>query len=121
MIEQIDFGTREEYLLAEEATEQGITVVVSDLNDQLTVICGLATLGAEASYDAERTENYFALIESASTKGRTDHAPAPRARSPAPRTGEIVVQAPVDGRTQGNDPAPGCVRGGTRGSPSHVA
>ena len=68
MIEQIDFGTREEYLLAEEATEQGITVVVSDLNDQLTVICGLATLGAEASYDAERTENYFALIESASTK-----------------------------------------------------
>jgi hypothetical protein len=68
MIEQIDFGTREEYLLAEEATERGITGVVNDLNDQLTIICGLATLGAEASYDAERTENYFALIESASTK-----------------------------------------------------
>ena len=65
MIEQIEFGTRDEYLLAEEATERGMAAVVADLNDQLTVICGLAHLGGDASYDAERTESYFAQIESA--------------------------------------------------------
>ena len=65
MIEQIEFGTRDEYLLAEEATERGMAAVVADINDQLTVICGLAHLGGDASYDAERTESYFAQIESA--------------------------------------------------------
>jgi hypothetical protein len=68
MIEQIEFGTRDEYLLAEEATERGMAAVVQDLNDQLTVICGLAHLGGDASYDAERTEGYFAQIESAGKK-----------------------------------------------------
>ena len=68
MIEQIEFGTRDEYLLAEEATERGMAAVVADLNDQLTVICGLAHLGGDASYDAERTESYFAQIESAGKK-----------------------------------------------------
>ena len=65
MIEQIEFGTRDEYRLAEQATERGIAAVVQDLNDQLTVICGLAQMGGEVSYDAEQTENYFAQIESA--------------------------------------------------------
>jgi signal transduction histidine kinase len=65
MIEQIEFGTRDEYLLAEQATERGMSAVVQDLNDQLTVISGLAQMGGEVSYDAERTENYFAQIESA--------------------------------------------------------
>ena len=65
MIEQIEFGTRDEYLLAEHATERGMAAVVQDLNDKLTVICGLAQMGGEVSYDAERTENYFAQIESA--------------------------------------------------------
>jgi hypothetical protein len=68
MIEQIEFGTRDEYLLAEQATERGIAAVVQDLNDQLTVISGLAHMGGEVSYDAERTENYFAQIESAGKK-----------------------------------------------------
>ena len=68
MIEQIEFGTRDEYLLAEQATERGMGAVVQDLNDQLTVICGLAQMGGEVSYDAERTENYFAQIESAGKK-----------------------------------------------------
>jgi hypothetical protein len=65
MIEQIEFGTRDEYRRAEQATERGMAAVVQDLNDQLTVICGLANMGGEVSYDAERTENYFAQIESA--------------------------------------------------------
>ena len=68
MIEQIEFGTRDEYLLAEEATERGMAAVVQDINDQLTVICGLAHLGGDASYDTERTESYFAQIESAGKK-----------------------------------------------------
>ena len=68
MIEQIEFGTRDEYLLAEQATERGLAAVVQDLNDQLTVICGLAQMGGEVSYDAERTENYFAQIEAAGKK-----------------------------------------------------
>jgi len=68
MIEQIEFGTRDEYLLAEQATERGMAAVVQNLNDQLTVICGLAQMGGEVSYDAERTENYFAQIESAGKK-----------------------------------------------------
>jgi hypothetical protein len=37
-------------------------------NDQLTVICGLAHLGGDASYDTERTESYVAQIESAGKK-----------------------------------------------------
>ncbi len=69
MIEQIEFGTRDEYLLAKQATERGMAAVVQDLNDQLTVICGLAQIGGEVSYDAERTESYFAQIESAGKKG----------------------------------------------------
>jgi hypothetical protein len=68
VVQQIEFGTRDEYLLAEEATERGMAAVVEDLNDQLTVICGLAHLGGEASYDAEWTESYFAQIESAGKK-----------------------------------------------------
>jgi hypothetical protein len=68
VIEQIEFGTHDEYLLAEEATERGMAAVIEDLNDQLTVICGLAHLGGGASYDAERTECYFAEIESAGEK-----------------------------------------------------
>jgi hypothetical protein len=68
MIEQIEFGTRDEYLRAEQATERGMAAVVQDLNDQLTVICGLAGMGGEVSYDSERTENYFAQIESAGKK-----------------------------------------------------
>ena len=68
MIEQLEFGTRDEYLHAEQATERGMAAVVQDLNDQLTVICGLAHMGGEVSYDAERTENYFAQIDSAGKK-----------------------------------------------------
>ena len=68
MTQQIELGTRDERLHADEATETGIAGVVNDLNDQLTVMCGLAHLGAEVSYDAERTESYFAQIESAGTK-----------------------------------------------------
>jgi hypothetical protein len=68
MIEQIEFGTRDEYRRAEQATERGMAAVVQDLNDQLTVICGLAGMGGEVSYDSERTENYFAQIESAGKK-----------------------------------------------------
>jgi hypothetical protein len=45
-----------------------MAAVVQDLNDQLTVICGLAQMGGEVSYDAERTENCFAQIESAGKK-----------------------------------------------------
>ena len=68
MIEQIEFGTRDEYQLAEEATDRGMAAVVEDLNDQLTVICGLAHLGGDASDDAGQTESYFAEIESAGKK-----------------------------------------------------
>jgi hypothetical protein len=68
MIEEIEFGTRDEYLLAEKAIARGMAAVVTDINDQLTVICGLAHLGGDASYDAERTESYFAQIESAGKK-----------------------------------------------------
>jgi hypothetical protein len=68
MIKQIEFGTRDESLLAEQATERAPAAVVQDLNDQLTVICGLAHMGGEVSYDAELTENYFAQIESAGKK-----------------------------------------------------
>ena len=39
--------------------------VAHDLNDQLTVICGFASMGATTPADAERTTNYFALIDSA--------------------------------------------------------
>jgi hypothetical protein len=68
MAQQIEFGTRDERLHADEATEPGLAGVVSDLNDQLTVIGSLAHLGGEVSYDAELTESYFAQIESAGTK-----------------------------------------------------
>jgi hypothetical protein len=68
MTQQIEFGTRDERPDADEATEGSIAGVVNDLNDQLTVMCGLAHLGGEVSYDAERTESYFAQIESAGTK-----------------------------------------------------
>jgi len=68
MTQQIEFGTRDERPDADEATKGSIADVVNDLNDQLTVMCGLAHLGGEVSYDAERTESYFAQIESAGTK-----------------------------------------------------
>ena len=68
MIEQIEFGTRDEYRRAEEATERGMAAVVEALNDQLTVICGLAHLGGDTSYDVEQTERYFAEIESAARR-----------------------------------------------------
>lgn len=65
---QIALDTRDEALLAEEATERGMAAVVNDLNDELTVICAFANLGGDASYDTERTEAYFALIETAGKK-----------------------------------------------------
>lgn len=68
MTQQIELGARDERELAHEATDRGTPGIVNDLNDQLTVISGLAHLGAEASYDAELTESYFAQIEAASTK-----------------------------------------------------
>ena len=45
--------------------EVGMTTVVHDLTDELTVICAYANLGGDVSYDAELTESYFARIESA--------------------------------------------------------
>jgi hypothetical protein len=65
MIQQIELRTRDESRLAEEATERGVAGLASDLSDQLTVICALANLGGEVSYDVELTESYFAQIESA--------------------------------------------------------
>jgi hypothetical protein len=65
---QVAFSTRHEDLRAEEATGRAIAAGVDDLDDQLTVICGLASLGAEVSSDPKRTESYFTLIESAGEK-----------------------------------------------------
>jgi hypothetical protein len=68
MIQQIPLGTRDGVRLGEEATKRGMAGVFQDLNDELTVICAYASLGGDVSYDAEQTENYFAMIESAGKK-----------------------------------------------------
>jgi hypothetical protein len=62
-MQQIDFSTRYEDLLAEAAPGRAMAAVVDDLNDQLDVICGFANLGAETSHDADRTESFFTRIE----------------------------------------------------------
>ena len=62
MTKQIAFSTRSEDVLA---TGRGIAAVVDDLNDQPSVICGVAHLGAEAPHGADQTESYFTQIESA--------------------------------------------------------
>ena len=68
MNQQIALDTHDEDLLVEEATDRDMAALVHDLSDELTVICAYANLGGDASYDAERTETYFALIESAGKK-----------------------------------------------------
>ena len=60
--------TRDEHEAAELAAGRGMARVAHDLNDQLTVICGFASLGGSASEAAERTNGYFALIDSAGQK-----------------------------------------------------
>jgi hypothetical protein len=67
MMQRVAFSTRSEDLFTEEATGAAMAADVDDLDDQLTVICNLATLGADASYDA-RTANYFTLIETAGAR-----------------------------------------------------
>jgi hypothetical protein len=68
MAHQIEERAREEDCVAENATGRGMAGVVRDLNDQLAAICAYASRGGDVSYDAERTENYFALIESAGNR-----------------------------------------------------
>ena len=68
MIQQIPLGTRDEVLLAKAVTRRGMAGVVRDLSDELTVICAYANLGGDASFDAELTESYFAMIEAAGKK-----------------------------------------------------
>jgi hypothetical protein len=68
MAHQIEVHTRDEDLLGTDVAGRDMAGVVTDLNDELTVICAYANMGAEVSYDAEQTESYFAMIEAAGKK-----------------------------------------------------
>jgi len=57
--------TRDEHEATELAAGRGMASVAHDLNDQLTVICGFASLGGSASGASEQSNGYFELIDTA--------------------------------------------------------
>ena len=106
MAHQSELRTRDEDLLAPRPSGRDTAGVLNDLNDQLTVICAYASRGGDASYDAELTENYFALIESAGKRAAEiagqlvvlDSARSSEAK-PTKAVAWITVPHPIDVRT----------------------
>ena len=78
LLEQLNELRREDDVLAHDANGCGVAGVLADLKEELAVICAYASIGSEVSYDAEKTESYFTLIEAAAKKATdiSDRLPA---------------------------------------------
>ena len=64
MAQQLELRTHDDFR-APDVGRRDLDDIVHDLTAELTTIRSYASLGGDASYDAELTESYFALIESA--------------------------------------------------------